>query len=91
MTDDPRFERGFYHLLPDGWRRRDNEPFPPLRLETWAYEREQPAEDAKERVTLVRTWKKPGMPSDKLDAMHSWFGEPVHPTVCRNVTLECEV
>lgn len=91
VMDYPKTEHGFYHLLPDGWRRRDFEPFPQLRLETWAYEMEQPTEDAKERVRLVRTWKRPGTPNDKLNAMHIWFGEPVQPTVCRNVTLGCEV
>lgn len=91
MTDYPKVERGFYHLLPDGWRRRDFEPFPPMRLETWTYEMERPAEGAKENVSLVRSWKKPGAANDKLAAMHIWFGEPVHPNVSRNVTLKCEV
>jgi hypothetical protein len=52
---------------------------------------EQPAEDAKERISLTRTWKKPGMSAEGLGAFHACFGEALLPTVSRNVTLECEV
>jgi hypothetical protein len=50
MTSHPGTERGFFHLLSDGWHRGDKMPFPEDRLETWACEMEQPAEDAKERI-----------------------------------------
>ena len=91
MRDYPKIERGFYHLRSDGWCRKDQMPFPEDRLETWAYEMEQPAEDAKERISLTRTWKKPGMSPEGLGAFHACFGEALFPTVSRNVTLECEV
>ena len=91
MADYPKTERGFYHLLLDGWHRKDERPFPEDRLETWAYELEQPAEDAKERICLTRTWKKPGMSCENLNAFHARFGEALLPTAERNVTLECEV
>lgn len=92
MTETyPKIERGFYHLLSDGWHRKDRTPFPDDRLETWAFEKEQPAEDAKERINLTRTWKKPGMTCEGLEAYHACFGEPLLPTVSRNVTLKCEV
>ena len=87
----PKIERGFYHLLSDGWHRKDQGPFPEDRLETWAYEMEQPAEDAKERISLIRTWKRPGLSAEGLGAFHARFGEALLPTVSRNVTLECEV
>ena len=91
MTHYPQIEHGFYHLLPDGWTRKDCQPFPTDRLETWAYEAELPAEDAKERVCLTRTWKKPGVSATGLQAFHVCFGEALLPTPSRNITLECEV
>jgi hypothetical protein len=91
MSGYPKIDRGFYHLLADGWLRKDTQPFPADRLETWAYEMEVPAEDAKERVCLTRTWRKPGMSSDGLGAFHACFGEAMYPSPSRNVTLECEV
>jgi hypothetical protein len=91
MVSYPKTECGFYHLTADGWCRKDTQPFPEDRLETWAYEMEQPAEDAKERISLTRTWKNPDLSSESLGAFHAWFGEPLLPTVARNVILECEV
>jgi hypothetical protein len=52
---------------------------------------EQLAEDAKQRINLTRTWKRPGMSCDGLGAFHACFGEALNPTVSRNVTLECDV
>ena len=91
MTDYPRIERGFYHLLADGWHRKDRQPFPADRLETWAYEMEQLAEDAKERICLTRTWTKPGVSAEGLNELHARFGEALGPAVGRNVTLECDI
>ena len=91
MSSYPEKEHGFFHLLADWWTRKDTQPFPADRLETWAYEREIPAEDAKERVCLTRTWKRPGMSTDGLNAFHAVLGEALYPTPARNVTFECEV
>ena len=91
LASYPKIERGFYHLMSDGWHRKDQMPFPEDRLETWAFEMEQPAEDAKERIYLTRTWTRPGMSPEGLNAFHHCFGEALRPTVSRNVTLECEV
>ena len=91
MPDCPKIERGFYHLRSDGWCRKDQMPFPEDRLETWAYEMEQPTDDAKERISMTRTWKRPGISSERLKGLHACFGEALLPTVSRNVTLECEV
>jgi hypothetical protein len=91
MPSYPEKELGFFHLRADGWTRKDTQPFPEDRLETWAYEREIPAEDAKERVCLTRIWTRPGMSTNGLNAFHAFFGEALYPTPGRNVTLECEV
>jgi hypothetical protein len=91
MSDFPKVERGFYHLTPDGWLRRDRQPFPKDRVETWAYEMECLAEDAKERVCLTRTWVQPKVQSEAREDLHARFGELIAPTTERNVTLECEV
>ena len=91
MNGFPKIECGFFHLTPDGWVRRDREPFPKNRVETWAYEMECLAEDAKERVCLTRTWVQPEFPSQARENLHFRFGEPMAATPERNVTLECEV
>lgn len=91
MEAFPKTEHGFFHLTPVGWVRRDVEPFPQDRVETWAYEMQCPAEDAKEQVSLTRTWVKPGLPPDSCAAFHACFGEPVQPNLERNVLLECAV
>ena len=55
----PRSDGGYFHLTPKGWVRKDVAPFPQDRCETWAYEMEWPAEDAKEQVTLTKVWVAP--------------------------------
>ncbi len=90
-TRYPKIERGFYHLTAHGWQRQDVQPFPDDRLETWAYELARPTDDAKERVCLTRTWIRPGMSSDGMQAFHTLFGQPFLPSVDRNITLECQV
>lgn len=91
MNTFPKIERGFYHLTHRGWRRVDAQPFPDERLETWAYEMEWPAEDAKEQISLTRTWVRSDMTPRACAALHACFGEPVLPTPDRNVTMECYV
>lgn len=91
MAIFPKKERGLFHLTPQGWRRGDNQPFPADRIETWTYEMECPAEDAKEQVCLTRTWICSTATSQVSAALHARFGEPVLPTPERNVTLECQV
>jgi len=91
ITRYPKNERGFYHLTAHGWQRKDTQPFPGDRLETWAYALECPAEDAKERVCFTRTWIRPGMSEDGMKAFHTIFGQPCLPSVDRNVTMECQV
>lgn len=91
MSDFPRSDLGFFHLTPVGWMRRDRQPFPEDRIETWGYAMEQPAEDTKELVHLTRVWVKPGTTPQSCKALHDSFGEPVTPSLERNLTLTCEV
>ncbi|HJT41944.1 MAG TPA: hypothetical protein VJ750_00430 [Rhizomicrobium sp.] len=91
MDTFPKNECGFFHLTPEGWVRKDRQPFPQNRVETWAYEMECLAEDAKERVCLTRTWILPEIHSEAYKSLHARFGEPISSTTERNVTLECEV
>ena len=87
----PKVDRGFYHLTSHGWVRKDDRPFPAERLETWAYEAECPADDAKEQVCLIRTWICTSTPELNRKALHALYGQPVLPQVNRNVKFECEV
>ena len=87
----PQIERGFFHLTPQGWVRRDAVPFPDDRLETWRYEMEWPAEDAKEQVTLTKVWISPVSAEAANDQLRTRFGEPVKASSARNVKLECQI
>lgn len=90
MDEFPKIERGTLHLTPTGWVRQDQEPFPGDRLESWTFEREQPAEDAKERVCLSRVWVDPRAGTERA-ALSVRFGAPFQATPERNVLLECDV
>jgi hypothetical protein len=82
---------GYFHLTPHGWVRQDAEPFPPDRLETWSYEMECPAEDAKERVCLTRIWVAPHASLEERDRVRASHHRPLAATPDRNITLECLV
>jgi hypothetical protein len=87
----PKLDRGYFHLTPRGWERKDSAPFPEDRLETWYYEMERSAEDSKEQVTLARSWTSPDVTPAKKSALLAAFGQAVEPTSFRNVTLKCYV
>jgi len=91
IKDHSKKDRGFFHLTPHGWQRKDHQPFPDDRLETWAYESVCPATDTKERVNLTRTWVRSGLSEDGRKAFYTFFGDALLPSLERNVTLECEV
>jgi len=84
-------DKGYFHLTPKGWVRQDNLPYPEDRVETWLYELECPAEDAKDRVYLTRIWVSSDTAAKARDALRTQFGEPMMATPERNVTLECQV
>jgi hypothetical protein len=85
------WESGYFHLTPTGWTRKDSEPPPPGRLETWKYELERPAPDAKEEVTLTRIWISKDVTDAQSIALHTQHGEAVESTHERNVILHCDV
>jgi len=91
LTEFPKYERGYFHLTPRGWERRDQAPFPDDRCETWYYEMNREAPDAKEQVTLARTWLRPNCDTALKSELHALFGQPVEPSANRNVTLKCYV
>ena len=91
MTHYPIVDEGFYHLTKHGWVRKDHVPFPSDRIETWAYEMECLAEDAKERVCLRRTWKAQDAETQERQSLRGFFGTPVPLTAERNITLEADV
>jgi len=91
MSEYPKSDSGFFHLTPQGWVRRDNRPFPADRVETWSYEMECLAEDAKEQVCLTRIWENSRITPQDHDVIRARFSEPMLPTVERNVVLECRI
>lgn len=90
-TRFPRRDGGYFHLTPKGWVRKDVAPFPKDRCETWAYEMEWPAEDAKEQVILTKIWVSPNSSSPAIEKLRAQFGNPFAPSRTRNVKLECRV
>jgi hypothetical protein len=91
MTQYPIRDEGLYHLTKHGWVRKDHAPFPDDRLETWAYEMECLAQDAKERVCLRRTWKARHSDPQECQTLRGFFGTPVALTAERNIMLEADV
>jgi hypothetical protein len=86
-----RRDKGYFHLTPKGWMRQDDLPYPENRVETWLYEMVCPAEDAKDRVSLIRVWFNQGWSAKAREALRSQYGEPLLATPERNVTMECLV
>jgi hypothetical protein len=82
-------DRGDYHLTAKGWIRKDTEPYPADRLETWRYEMVQPAADAKAQVRLTRIWARADLSETQSTALHARFGEAVLPSPERHVILDC--
>jgi hypothetical protein len=91
MNEYPQVDNGLFHLTPRGWLRQDHQPFPSDRLETWSYNMECPADDAKEQVCLRRIWMNAKVGPERRDAMRALFGFPKGPSRERNVTLECQL
>jgi hypothetical protein len=89
MHDPGNCDLGLYHLTSTGWVRKDSEPFPPNRYETWLYEEERPASDAKDRIHLTRVWRKPGAATVELEKLHTRFGEAILPDADRHLILDC--
>jgi hypothetical protein len=85
------YEDGYFHLTPSGWLRKDSEPFPPYRLETWKYQLERPAQDAKDEVTLTRVWISEDVTDAQSVVLHVRHGEAVQAMLTRNVVLDCHV
>ena len=90
MSAYPRVDSGFCHLTPDGWVRRDYQPYPADRVETWSYDSRCPADDAKEQVCLRRIWTNAKITPERREDLPTRFGHARSPTPERNVTLECD-
>ena len=91
MSNPGSTDKGYFHLTPHGWVRQDNPAYPDDRVETWLYELECPAEDAKDRVYLSRVWLSPCTTEYARNELRARFGQPMMATPERNVTLECLV
>lgn len=85
----PERDSGDFHLTAKGWIRKDTEPYPADRFETWRYEMFQPSGDAKAQVRLTRIWAKADLSEAQSATLHARFGEAVAPSPERHVTLDC--
>lgn len=91
MTQFPTEERGFFHLTQNGWIRKDENPFPEDRVETWSYQVIFLSDDAKEHIWLTRVWKSSHLDSGDRKALRGHFGMPVDLQTGRHITLQCDV
>jgi len=91
MSVYPKSDRGYFHLTEHGWVRHDALPFPADRVETWQYEMECQAQDARERVCLTRIWRRSGIAPEIHQSLHKRFGGPIPLSPDRNITLECNI
>jgi hypothetical protein len=82
-------DNGLFHLTRSGWSRRDVEPFPPGRLETWQYESEKPSDAAKQQIHLVRLWSSAGTSAQERAQLRAKFGYPVTIAQDRHITIDC--
>jgi hypothetical protein len=85
------FDKGYFHLTPTGWVRRDQHPFPDERVETWRYEMEQLESDEKECDRLTRVWIDARASNDMREKLRARFGEAVAPRKDRRLTIQCDV
>jgi hypothetical protein len=85
----PKTDEGFYHLTPDGWERRDAEPFPAGRLETWRFHTEVPSDAAKQQVHLERLWEAPDLTPEQRAHLRRRFGYPIQPAHDLHLTIDC--
>jgi hypothetical protein len=67
---------GLFHLTPAGWLRKDNEPFPPGRIETWHYSMTQSSGWFEERRSLNCLWVDPARNRTERDTLRRQFGWP---------------
>jgi hypothetical protein len=72
-------DEGFYHLTPRGWVRKDVEPFPEGRVETWRYTMHQSSGWSEERRKLHCRWVEPNVSRDERDSLRKQFGWPYGP------------
>jgi len=91
VSEYPTEDRGFYHLTPAGWVRRDAVPYPKDRVETWSYQAIYLSDDAKERIWLTRIWQDEHLAGEERKALRGRFGMPVELQADRNITLQCDV
>ncbi len=91
LRDQRQTDEGYFHLTPHGWVRFDRKPYPSDRVETWKYQMEKPAPDAKARVRLSRLWVLSTADEASRDALRVRYGDAVMPNPDRNVELNCRV
>lgn len=70
-------DSGYMHLTRNGWRRKDEEPWPEDRVETYSYEMHQSSGWSKEKITLTLIWSDPTLTDAERDALYLKAGRPV--------------
>jgi hypothetical protein len=82
-------DEGYFHLSPRGWCRKDKQPFPWDRFETWHYEMDRPSAVAKQQVHLTRIWIRRDVPESERRTLRGRFGEAVAPEVDKSILVQC--
>ena len=83
------YDMGYFHLTPEGWERKDSEPFPSNRVETWRYKSETPSDAAKEQVRLERLWSSSAASTAQRANLRAKFGVPIEIVHDRHITIDC--
>lgn len=69
-------DHGYFHLTPDGWLRKDDEPFPAERVETWEYDMTQASGWSKENISLTCVWVSDATARSERNDLRKRFGFP---------------
>jgi hypothetical protein len=78
---------GYFHLLSTGWVRKDDEPFPEGRVETWQYSSSQASGWSREHRSIHCIWASPDVSRADRDALRRKFGNAAHMTHSRDNTI----
>jgi hypothetical protein len=80
-------DEGYFHLTSNGWVRKDEEPFPPDRIETWEYSSSQASGWSREYQSVHCVWANADVSRSDRDALRKKFGNAAHLTASRDNTI----
>lgn len=69
-------DEGYFHLTRQGWVRKDGEPYPNDRIETWHYSMHQSSGWSAEKRNLSCSWADSKLGRPERDGLRNQFGWP---------------